>query len=193
MKNAFQVILLLTAMVLASCGTRRSDQSNIPPMTEASNVTRIPSHTPIATETFISYGCQPPGYPGTIHYANSDEFGDKFISLVPMASVEGKNYKEIVSILVTQWFEHYKTASASPSASIDDYKVEKISLLDPSCDPFFTIVASVNVLIIPFQVPHAMASSVMDEMGEWWRLYMPIGVFLDGDDYRLRLVFGWGT
>lgn len=225
--NCFLVIL--TAVVLVSCQTVDSSLPPVPVLSPKHTIistvsqTSIPnkitltaSQTPnpfettstalqtptlAVTETFVSYGCQEPGYPGTIHYANTDDFGDGYIALVSIDAVAGKNYKEIVQILVTQWLEHYKqdyhkTESETISAGINDYEVEEITLFDPSCDPFFTIVASIRFSIIPSEVPHAMMSfpGEIKEGDVWWRhLFMPVGVFIDGNDYRMRLVFGWGT
>ncbi len=183
--------------MLISCQTSKNDLVVVPsitptPVTETKEVV-----TPIviATETYIPQVCSQ-GYPGTIHYANEDKYGDGYIARIPIKDVTGKNYQEIVQILAAQWLEHYKTQSSVASASIKDYKVEKISLLNPSCDPFFKFVAGVKFSVIPSQVPHDMGSFPGEGYREgdpWWHIWAPFGVFIDGEDYRLRLVFGWGT
>lgn len=208
-------------VVLASCQTKKNNHVTAPiAISQTSEITPKASQTPMpieitptlmpientptvlqtftpaATETFIAYGCQEPGYPAIIQYANNDGFGDRYIARIPIETTIGKNYEEIVQFLVTKWLEHYKTESASVSASIKDFEVGDISLVDPSCDPFFKIVAWVRFSIIPAQVPHDMASFPGDLIKDgdvWWHLSMPVGVFIDDSDYRLRLVFGWGT
>lgn len=167
-----------------------------------------PTGTPVPTETItpaltltspmVSIPCQPPdsGYPATIHYENEDNFGDGYISQIKIEDVATKSDEAIVSILVTQWLEHYKTQSNAPSETIKDYKVEKITLYDASCDPFFEIVAGVRFSIIPALVPNDYASFPTDQVDlndVWWHIGAPFGIFKDGDFYRLRLVFGWGT
>lgn len=143
-----------------------------------------------------THSCLEVGYPATIHYENTDSFGDGYISHVLVADMAGKSDKEIVIFLVRQWLEHYKTESTSSMASIDDYEIEDVLLLDSSCDPFFKLVAGVRFSVIPSQVPHDMGSFPGEAIKEgdiWWHLSMPVGVFIDGSYYRLRLVFGWGT
>lgn len=205
MKKSIWLIVSTSVILLMSCQMavqRKTKVLTVVP-TIIPSLTRMPSGLilptiapmpiPTATGTFFVYPCQEPGFPGTIHYANTDSFGDGYIALVAKESMEDKSDDEIVMILVTQWLEHYKTSSLSASASIKDYKVEKITLIDPSCDPFFTIVAAVRFSVIPSQVPHEMGSIPGEEDGEWWHLSAPFGVFVDGSNYRLRLVFGWGT
>jgi hypothetical protein len=177
--------IILGVLLLASaCAQHKVDRTPTLPGME------------IPTPTFISLACLEPGYPGTIHYANSDSYGDGYISRVPIKDVAEKNYDEIVPILATKWLEHYKTQSSVASASIENYEVQEIQLIDPSCDPFFKIVARVKFSVVPSQVPHDMASFPGEEIKEedpWWHLWMPVGVFIDGEDYRLRIVFGYGT
>ena len=200
MQNLILLFMILTTMVLASCQTTKGNQTVVStvPQTSETAPTASQISTSVATETFVPFVCQEPGYPGTIHYANTDSFGDGYIARIPIDAVTDKNYEEILRILVTQWLEHYKTesSSTSTSASIIDFEVGDIHLLNRSCDPFFEIVANVRFSIIPTQVPHDMASfpgDLIQDGDTWWNLSMPVGVFIDDDDYRLRLVFGWGT
>jgi hypothetical protein len=186
----------LIIAILASCQISKIDLVTAPSVTLVFETKTVVAPTPIATETFIPMACLSPGYPGTIHYANEDKYGDGYIARMPIKDVTGLNYDEIVKILVTQWLEHYKTQSSVASAAIKDYAVEKISLLDSSCDPFFKFVAGVKFSVIPSQVPHDMGSFPGEGYKEgdpWWHIGAPFGVFVDGENYRLRLVFGFGT
>ena len=180
--------ILLIAFMLAGCAPTVVHVPS-PPATAMLTVTPVAAAIPTAF-------CQPPGYPGTIHYATGDNFGGGYIARVRMADVTNKSQEEIVINLVNQWLEHYKTQSKSPSAAIKDYVIDKIDLYDPSCDPFFEIVAGVRFSIIPNQIPNDYASFPGDPIATndvWWHIAAPFGVFRDENYYRLRLVFGWGT
>ncbi|MBI2758751.1 MAG: hypothetical protein HYX49_08745 [Chloroflexi bacterium] len=214
-KLALHLLYICITITFVSCSTLQENQYATPtavPLTTAeATITLTPtiptisteSHlnitatlTPEIVETQVVLPCQEPGYPATIHYANEDKFGDGYIARVAIKEMYGKSNGEIILILVNQWLEHYKAQSKSASAVIMDYKIEKVNLFDPSCDPFFEIVAGVNFSIVPAQIPNDYASfpsrnSLND--GKWWEIGAPFGIFKDGDFYRLRMVFGWGT
>ena len=198
-----QSFFLFGVTLLVACSP--APQTSLPAVS-------LPTKTAILTETIppiltptltltssvASIPCMPPdrGYPATIHYENEDSFGDGYRGRIKIEDVATKSDEEIVRILVTQWLEHYKTQSSASSATIKDYQVEKITLYDASCDLFFEIVAGVQFSIIPAQVPSDYASFWTDQLDPndvWWHIGAPFGVFKDGDYYRLRLVFGWGT
>ena len=189
-------------LLVACSGAPRTSQPAVsaPTGTTVPTETLPPTLAPSLTLTSAvgSLRCTPPdsGYPATIHYENEDSFGDGYISRIKIDEVTTKSDEEIVSLLVTQWLEHYKTRSSAPTAAIKDYKVEKIILDDASCDPFFEIVAGVRFSIIPAHLPSDYASFWTDQVDPndvWWHSGAPFGIFKDGDFYRLRLVFGWGT
>ena len=185
---------------MAACSTgtpavTASTKTTVPTITihQPGSITATASPTSIKIATPF---CQPAGYPGTIHYANSDNFGDGYVAHIRVEDVVAKSQEEVVSILVSQWLEHNKTQTGVPSAIIKDYTIDKVYLKDPSCDPFFTIVAGVRFSIIPNQFPNDYASFPGDAINSndvWWHLSAPFGIFKDGDSYKLRLVFGWGT
>jgi hypothetical protein len=204
-------ILILSA-VLSGCSQTSITQQPTSSPTQFVVASETLGSTPVPTSTFSTptsitkpelnltpavQACLSPAYPATIHYANEDQFGDGYISRIAIKDMEGKNNGEIVLALVNQWLEHYKTRSKSASASIKGYDIEEVNLLDTSCDPFFEIVAGVNFSIIPAQAPNDYASfpsaTSASSGGDWWDIGAPFGVFKDGDFYRLRLVFGWGT
>lgn len=187
----------VTLLVACSPAPRTSLPAVSPP-TGTAVPTETISPTLTLTSAVVYLRCTPPdsGYPATIHYENEDNFGDGYISRIKTDEVATKSDEEIVSFLVTQWLEHYKTRSSASTAAIKDYQVEKITLYDASCDPFFEIVAGVRFSIIPAQVPNDYASFWTDQVDlndVWWHIGAPFGIFKDGDFYRLRLVFGWGT
>jgi hypothetical protein len=197
MKNQSFFLFGVTLLV-ASSPVPQTSLPAVSPPTETAVPTETITPTLTLSSAVVSIPCQPPdsGYPATIHYENEDNFGDGYISRMKIEDVATKSDEEIVSILVTQWLEHYKTQSNAPIATIKDYKVEKITLYDASCDPFFEIVAGVRFSIIPAQVSNDYASFPADQLDPndvWWHTGAPFGIFKDGDFYRLRLVFGWGT
>jgi hypothetical protein len=190
--------ILLLVVSLAAC-TPVAPQTPTAAFTTGSAITLTVSPTETGTAestTMATPRCQPPGYPGTIHYANGDNFGDGYIARVRIEDATNNSQEEIVTILVTQWLDHYKTQSQVPSATIKDYSVDKINLLNPFCDQFFEIVAGVRFSIIPVQVPNdyvGFPGEAINPNDVWWQLSAPFGIFKDGEFYRLRLVFGWGT
>jgi hypothetical protein len=137
------------------------------------------------------------GPPQGDEFAGEDAFGDGYISHIPIPDVRNSDSREIVRVLVHQWLEHYKTASQSPTAAIKAYSIDTITIGDPFCNPFFQIYASVGFSIIPFEIPTDFAPfpapTPINPNDPWWHLFAPFGVFRDGDNYRLRLVSGWGT
>lgn len=192
------LLYVFSVITLAACSVAQKNQAAAPtalsPRKTETTTAFMP--TPAGTPTVSAPRCQPPGYPGTIHYENGDAFGDGHISRILVSAVGGKSEEEIVHILVTQWLEHYKTQSKSASATIKDYAIGTVNMLDPSCDPFFEFVADVRFSILPVQIPNAYAafpSGGVNPNSGWWHISAPFGVFRDSEDYRLRLVFGWGT
>jgi hypothetical protein len=196
----FQSLVLFLIVFMVACSAsmptiQPPTKITVPTVTVHQTLTIATATTLIPTKITASF-CQPPGYPGTIHYANSDNFGDGFVALIRVEDVTAKSQEEITGILVSQWLDHNKTQSQSPSATIKDYTIDKVNLLDPSCDPFFEIVAGVRFSIIPNQIPNDYASfpgELFNPNDIWWHLWAPFGIFKDGDFYKLRLVFGWGT
>lgn len=97
-------------------------------------------------------------------------------------------------MLVSQWLEGYKNDRSSTDA-IDDYQLGEIFIKSPS----FTesgMVASVNFAVQPVGYPNNWASLPGEEITEddpWWRLAATFRIVLDGEYFRLRTAFGWGT
>jgi hypothetical protein len=182
--------LLFAFMILDGCQTiqEKPVTATVPIITVSTESASVPSSAPHFRPV-----CGPP-VGG--HFANEDSFGDGYVSRVSIQDVINEDQQDIVFILVNQWLGHYKTQSQSISAAIKDYSIDKINLGDPFCNPFFQILASVRFSIIPSRTPNDYASFPGDTISPndvWWHLVAPFGVFKDGNDYRLRLVFGWGT
>jgi hypothetical protein len=174
--------LLMAACTSAPTQTLQSnDSSPVPPITNIA----IPSETPSTAQA------APTVTAADDIYAFSDTFGDGFIARLPLTDTLTK--EEIVKQLVTQWLDHYKLHSNTSQAAIDEYTVDTVSLMiAPSS---YEIVAGVGFSIVPAQIPNAWASFTGDIQpnDRWWRLWATFGVFRDGDDFRLRLLAGWGT
>lgn len=133
----------------------------------------------------------------TDQYSRQDNFGDGYIARIPIQDVQGSSPEEIVKLLVAQWLEHYKTASQAPDATIEDYEIREVSLMDNTINPGYEIVAGVLFSIIPTQELNQWGGFPIDEADQqdiWGAsLWAPFGVFREGENFRLRLVFGWGT
>src|SRR5215208_6867613 len=128
-------------------------------------------------------------------FSRRNDFGDGYISHVSINDVNSETPEMIVKILVNQWLDHYKTGSTVEMATIEDFQVGEITLLERmNNDP--SIVASVEFSIIPSQIPNDWASFPGDGItseDSWWLLYAPVGVYQDKDYYWLKLMFGKGN
>lgn len=177
------------ALLMAACASAPTQtlQSNIssPPVPPTATIA-IPPETPSTAQAA-------PTMTATDDiYAYSDTFGDGFIARLPLTDTLAK--EEIVKQLVTQWLDHYKLHSNDPQAAIDEYTVDTVSLM--SAPSSYEIVASVKFSIVPAHIPSDWGSFPGEEIkpdDRWWRLWTIFGVFRDGDDFRLRLLSGWGT
>lgn len=129
-------------------------------------------------------------------FSQFDNFGDGFIAKIKIKDTTSLSPEEIVSSLVEQWLEHYKSQSDYENASINDFTVDKIRLLDVPSNSNYKIVAGVNFSIIPRQTPSdfgGFPGEAYDPNSSWWHIGAPFGVIQVDDYYYLRLVFGWGT
>lgn len=184
--------LLTILVLLAACQTVHTHQPTNPATSPSAEIKITSTPRPRLL-------CS--GAPPSDHFAHEDSFGDGYIARVPRQDVANTGQREIAYILVKQWLEHYLTRSESASAAIKYYSINDIIVYDQDCDPFFQIFASVDFSIVPAQIPNDYGSfpsaSTTPESATpgdvWGHLVAPFGVFEDGNDYRLRLVFGWGT
>lgn len=148
---------------------------------------------------FVLLGCQPnanktlenfPDSP-TEEFSGKNAFGDGYIAHVPIDDVKEASQEEIVKILVTQWLEHYKSESTDADATIKDYKLDGIDLLERKKDSDPAILASVGFSIIPAQTPNEWASfpGNISFDDSWWHLVMLCGIHQRGEEYYwLRLI-----
>lgn len=129
-------------------------------------------------------------------FSQFDEFGDGFIAKIKVNDTKNFSSEKIVSTLVEQWLEHYKSQSDYENAAINDFTIDKIRLLDVPVYSNYTIVAGVNFSIIPKKTPSdfgGFPGEEYDPNSSWWHIAAPFGVIQVDDYYYLRLVFGWGT
>ena len=130
---------IFSLIIFTACNTMPRNQNTLPATTPP--VKTISTETSSAPTPRFRPVCGPSNGD---HFVKEDDFGDGYISRVPLKAVANTSQVNIVHLLVTQWFEHYKTQNQSASAAIKDYSIEGISLEDPFCEPFFQIVASVK-------------------------------------------------
>jgi len=130
-------------------------------------------------------------------YSRSDDFGDGYIANIKVEDVKNNSPEEIIYTLVTQWLEHYKTESSSPDASIKDFSIGEILIVENTSNENYVIVAKTTFSIIPSKIPNDFASfpgkPYDPNDAPWDHIGAPFGVIQVGDYYYLRLVFGWGT
>jgi hypothetical protein len=129
-------------------------------------------------------------------FSRLDNFGDGYISKIKIDDIKNNTPEEIVSELVTQWLQHYKTESTYQDAAINDFSIDGIRLLDNPSNKNYVIVAAVNFSIIPRKIPNDYGSFPSQPIGPndtWWHIGAPFGVIKLDDYYYLRLLPGWGT
>ncbi|MGB8213809.1 MAG: hypothetical protein WCE68_09660 [Anaerolineales bacterium] len=188
--------MLLLAACAAGQNTITSAKTATLPVQPSAAMTMQPVNT-VTSEITSTPRFRPVcGAPVGDDFASQDGFGDGFIARVPIQAVANKGQQDIVYNLVNQWLAHYQTNSRSASAAIKRYTINDIKLRNPFCDPFFLILSSVDFSIVPAQIPNEFASfpSASTKPNDTWvHIFVPFAVFKDGNDYRLRMVFGWGT
>ena len=150
---------------------------------------------------FIS-GCSPqptatqeaPTQPPVPTARATSSFGLGDIASISRQDAEDLSAQELVTVLVSQWLEGYKNDQSSTDAIVD-YQIGEIFIKSPS----FTesgMVAAVNFAVRPVGYPNNWASLPGEEITEddpWWRLAATFRIVLDGEVFRLRTAFGWGT
>jgi len=180
---------LVTASLLVSCSA-----VTISPVSSA---TPLPTQPPPTATLEPQRSPTPIETPSSDQFAYEDKFGDGFIARLPFKETNNLSNEDIVRILVSHWLDHYKGHTTLLKVMLLDYTVDNVSLMkDRSYDPFYPIVAGVRFSILPAQIPNDWASfpgDLIHEGDTWWHMGAPFGVFREGDDYRLRLVSGWGT
>jgi hypothetical protein len=204
--NLFSGIMVICSLMILLSACSQAAPVQIPTPTGYSTQTLLakiikPTSTdvaplipgPTSTPRFKPVCANPPPVD---HYAHSDAFGDGYVARLSVRDAANLDHKELLRALVKQWLEHYKTHNKPVSAALKAYSINEINLGDPYCDPYFIILGGVKFSITPVQIPNEYASFPADNTDPTdatWFLSAPFAVFKDGDDYRLRLVFGWGT
>jgi hypothetical protein len=123
-----------------------------------------------------------------------DGWDQSFISRIPVKDVSGLTPEEIMTKLVTQWLEYYKTKNTDDDYGILDYTIVSINPDDSPRSPNDLIVARVffDVKPVKIQSEWIVGSGVVFNK-DWIHTQMVFGIFQDGDNYRLKDLLGWGT
>lgn len=125
----------------------------------------------------------------------TSSFGIGDIASVARKDVATLSSEDIVKVLIGQWLEGYKTDSFSKEAIVD-YKVEQVFIKQKPTDTNPEIVAGVTFSVEPKGYSDnwaTLSKDVITENAKWWRLGGIFSVVLDGEYYKLRTAFGWGT
>lgn len=122
-----------------------------------------------------------------------DGWDQSFISRIPVKDVSGLTPEKIMTKLVTQWLEYYKTKDTDDDRILD-YTIVRINPDDSPRSPNDLIVARVffDVKPVKIQSGWVVGSGVIFNK-DWVHTQMAFGVFQDGDSYRLKALPGWGT
>jgi hypothetical protein len=196
MKNKvlFQIIIILGLLILLSCKTPKPN--NLEPTlmptilsTKSSTLLIIPTLTP----TFWSTKRSIPVITPTDQFQWTDELKDGYISKIPIKKLEGATDEEIVQALITQWLDHYLNDCQIEAYSIRDYTIQSIKIINASWMHEYIIVSKVVYTVKPGR--NGAMANMSDEEFENFTTeeLMPFGVLIDGDNYRLRLMPGFGT
>jgi hypothetical protein len=127
---------------------------------------------------------------------NADGFGDGYIARVPINDVENMQPEEVLKLLLSKWLEHYKAISTDPNFKLADYKVD--GAFAPSGIQNrrrYELVAD-TMFFIKLANPSAngwMGATTESLDNGWLSIGYTISYFRDGEDFRLRLLPGWGT
>ena len=124
----------------------------------------------------------------------TSSFGLGDIASISRQDAEDLSAQELVTVLVSQWLEGYKNDQSSTDAIVD-YQIGEIFIKSPS----FTesgMVAAVTFAVQPVGYSDKwgmMVTQIITEGVPWWSLGATFKIVLDGEFFRLRTAFGWGT
>lgn len=176
--------LLLAGFFLVSCmGTAKVEKPRLPDQPTEQMSTAIP------TSIFLD------------DYADSDQFGDQYFARLPIEKAKDLSSEEIVRLMMNQWLEHYKMDCQDPYYQLEAYSVGNIKL--DTARYGYEIVANIQYEILPVQPLTADYTGEVAPNG-WYSFpgnFLPdgteqlgayFGVFREGDNYRLRMLIGWG-
>lgn len=132
----------------------------------------------------------------------SDQFGDKYISLLPIQDHDDLSGEEIAQQLILQWLDHYKNDCQDPYYRLNAFSIKAITAEKGYLG--YEWIAWTQLDILPYQPLTSNYKGKTSPNG-WIGLQGEIapdgtmrtgvvwGVFRDGDFYRLRMLIGWGT
>lgn len=122
-------------------------------------------------------------------------FGVGDIASIARQNVANSSNEEIVKLLVGQWLEGYK-ADATSREAIKDYSIEEVFIRNHPNDSDSEIIATVafSVQLVKYSDNWvSIATKDHDENDPWWHLGATFSVIPDGEYFRLRILFGYGT
>lgn len=153
------------------------------------------SLSPTAATTALAPTGLPQGTPAALGWiTEEDQFGDGFIALVPIQAVEGQPPDAVLRRLVQAWLDHYRYDCLDAAFKLDDYSIGDTRSTQLDAAPY------ILVATIEYRVRQAQpglrnawdAGGARNEDG-WTIRQNAFGYFEDGETYRLRVLFGWGT
>ncbi len=204
-KFYFQIFVILGLFFYSSCQAKNSnrDQSlnkttTPPPVITPTDQSLIKTTalTPVITppdQSLSKTTTLAPIITPTDQFQWTDDFRDGYISKIPIKNLESGSEEEIVNTLLIQWFEHYLNDCEVERFSIRGYKINDIKVINAPWMRNYKIIA--NVLYTEKPARNEAMKSLSEEQFNSlsFNVFTTFGVLIDGDDYRLRLMQGYGT
>jgi len=133
--------------------------------------------------------------PTTDAFSSADQFGDGYVARIPINDVVDEESEVILSMLLSQWLEHYQGETIVADFALEEFKIESISQSSKQLKPQYEMIADVvySVKRTNVDVSSWLAGCAEIQENGWVRRCDTFGFFRDGEDFRLRLLPGWGT
>lgn len=214
------VLFLIAFSVLTACDSQAAKVQTTPSgfllvtdpapsLTSTSIPTSIgtatPSLTPTSKPTVTCTATATPclGFVATpvstpLPWSYADDYWDKLaVSRIPVQGLECAAPQEIVSELVLQWLETIKTTSSRQilHCGLEDYTLEKITIVTNTITPQYDIVAGVFYHVKPGRFGDCgwiSGRGILEKDG-WIGDYDFFGVNRENGYFRLKILPGWGT
>jgi hypothetical protein len=221
-KFYFQIIIILGLLFSSSCQPKNRDRDlslnitvpltpeisiidpslsstprSTPITTPTEKIKNTTVPTPVITRTSQSSSKTTPASPiitPTDQFQWTDDSRDGYLSKIPIKNLENESAEEIVKTLLVQWFEHYLNDCEVEEYSLRGYEINNIKIVNAPWMRNYEIIANVVYTEKPAVRNEAMKDLSDEEFNSLsFKVLTTFGVLIDGDNYRLRLMPGYGT
>ena len=168
-----------------------------PTVTSTEKLKNTTAPTPVSTRTAQSSSNITPASPistPTDPFQWTDDSRDGYISKIAIKDLENESAEEIVNALLVLWFEHYLNDCEAERFCIRAYEIKDIKVMNAPWMRNYEIIANVLYTEKPAVRNEAMKDLSDEEFNSLsFEVLTTFGVLIDGDNYRLRLMTGYGT